>query len=199
MSNKDQLRYNQLSKQQISNPHLFLESFCRFDTDIESFRIETLHLIRSSCSSNKYGNPEDYHYHYTCLLKLLEAAHIFYRKGKKFSIASNLTLCTPCTVDLSKYYHNLITTHFRNLSHEEIRNTNCFFNDFFSYKTLNDWRRMFSRIVEYAYRTQTIDDVLEDGTEMVIIKEYIEKLIEVIYLIDNTQSVIYIRNATTVN
>ncbi|SHE85641.1 hypothetical protein SAMN04488522_1011413 [Pedobacter caeni] len=58
---------------------------------------------------------------------------------------------------------------------------------------------MFSRIVEYAYRTQTIDDVLEDGTEMVIIKEYIEKLIEVIYLIDNTQSVIYIRNATTVN
>jgi hypothetical protein len=35
---------------------------------------------------------------------------------------------------------------------------------------------MFSWIVEYAYRTQTIDEVLEDGAEMVIIKEYVEKI-----------------------
>ena len=58
---------------------------------------------------------------------------------------------------------------------------------------------MFSRIVEYAYRTQTIDEVLENGAEMVIIKEYIEKLIEVIYMIDNTQSVIYLQSTASIN
>lgn len=45
-------------------------------------------------------------------------------------------------------------------------------------KKLNDWRFMFSRIVEYAYRNQTIDEVKEDGAEMVIIREYIKKLID---------------------
>lgn len=199
MSRKDQLRYHQLTNAQISNPHLFLEYFCRCDIDIETFRIDILNLIRSACSSKKHGNPEDYHYNYRCLLQFLEVAHIFFRKGKKFSIAANLTLCTPCTIDLSKYYHNLINSHFRNLSHEEIRNTNCFFKDFFGYRTLNDWRVMFSRIVEYAHRTQTINEVIEDGAEMVIIKEYIEKLIEVIYLIDNTQSVIYVQSTASIN
>jgi len=53
--------------------------------------------------------------------------------------------------------------------------------------------------VEYAHRTQTIDEVIEDGAEMVIIKEYIEKLIEVIYLIDNTQSVIYLQSTASIN
>ena len=199
MSSRDHLRYHQLTKEQISNPHLFLEYFCRCDIDIETFRTEILQLIRSACSSKKYGNPEDYYYNHRCLLQFLEVAHIFFRRGKKFSIAANLTVCTPCTTDLSKYYHILINSHFRILSHEEIRNTNCFFADFFGYKTLNDWRFMFSRIAEYAYRTQTIDEVLEDGAEMVFIKEYIEKLIEVIYLIDNTQSVIYLQNAASIN
>jgi len=199
MSSKDNLRYNQLTKEQISNPHLFLEYFCRCAMDIETFRTEILNLIRSACSSKKHGNPEDYYYNYRRLLQCLEVAHIFFRRGKKFSIAANLTVCTPCTIDLSKYYHTLINSHFRNLSHEEIRNTNCFFKDFFGSRSLNGWRLMFSRIVEYAYRTQTIDEVLEDGAEMVIIKEYIEKLIEVMYLIDNTQSVIYLQSRASIN
>jgi hypothetical protein len=54
-------------------------------------------------------------------------------------------------------------------------------------------------VVEYAYRTQTIDEVMEDGAEMVIVREYIEKLIEVIYLIDNTQSVIYLQGTASIN
>ena len=199
MSSRDNLRYNHLTKAQISNPHLFLEYFCRCDIDIEAFRIEFLHMIRSACSFKKYGDPENYFYCHRSLLQFLEVAHIFFRRGKKFSIAANLTVSTPCTRDLSKYYHTLINSHFRNLSHEEIRNTNCFFTDFFGYKTLNDWRLMFSQIVEYAYRTQTIDEVIEGGAEMVIVREYIEKLIEVIYLIDNTQSVIYLQSKVSVN
>jgi hypothetical protein len=199
MSSRDHLRYNHLTKAQISNPHLFLEYFCRCDIDIEALRIEFFHMIRSACSSRKHGNPEDYFHYHRCLLQFLEVAHIFFRRGKKFSIAADLTVCTPCTLDLSKYYHSLINCHFRNLSHEEIRNTNCFFRDFFGYKSLDEWRWMLSRIVEYAYRTQTIDEVMEDGAEMVIIREYIEKLIEVIYLIDNTQSVIYLQSTASIN
>ena len=199
MSTKDNLRYNNLTKEQISNPHLFLEYFCRCDIEIEGLRTEFFDMIRSACSSKKYGNPEDYFHYHRCLLQFLDVAHIFFRRGKKFSIAAELTVCTPCTADLSKYYHSLINSHFRNLSKEEIRNTNCFFTDFFGYKSLEDWRWMLSRIVEYAYRTTTIDEVIEDGSEMVLVKEYIEKLIEVIYLIDNIRSVIYLQSTAAIN
>ena len=199
MSTKDKLRYNTLTKEQISNPHLFLEYFCRCDIDIEGFRTEFLDMIRSACTSNKYGNPDDYFHYHRCLLQFLEVGHIFFRRGKKFPIASDLTVFTSCTVDLSKYYHSLINSHFRNLSKEEIRNTHCFFTDFFGYKSLDDWRWMLSRIVEYAYRTTTIDEVMEEGAEMVLVKEYIEKLIEVMYLIDNTQSVIYLQSVAATN
>ena len=199
MSTKDKLRYNTLTKEQISNPHLFLEYFCRCDIDIEGLRTEFFDMIRSACASKKYGNPDDYFHYHRCLLQFLEVAHIFFRRGKKFPIAADLNVCTPCTVDLSKYYHSLINSHFRNLSKEEIRNTHCFFTDFFGYKSLDDWRWMLSRIVEYAYRTTTIDEVMEEGAEMVLVKEYIEKLIEVMYLIDNTQSVIYLQSIAATN
>ena len=199
MSTKDKLRYNNLTKEQISNPHLFLEYFCRCDIDIEGLRTEFFHMIRSACTSKKYGNPEDYFHYHRCLLQFLEVAHIFFRRGKKFSIGADLTACTPCTVDLYKYYQNLVNSHFKNLSKEEIRNTHCFFTDFFGYKSLEDWRWMLSRIVEYAYRTTTIDEVMEEGAEMVLVREYIEKLIEMMYLIDNTRSVIYLQSTAAIN
>ena len=199
MITRDQLRYHHLTKEQISNPLVFVEYFCRCDIDIEGLRIELLDMIRSACSSKKYGNPENYFHYHRCLLQFLEVGHIFFRRRKQFSIVTNLTACTSCTTDLSKDHQTLVNSHFKNLSKEEIRNTSCFFRDFFAYKTLNDWRDIFSRIVEYAYRTTTIDEILEEGAEMVIVKEYIEKLIEVIYLIDNIQSFIYLQNTASMN
>ncbi len=88
--------------------------------------------------------------------------------------------------------------HFKSLSEEEIKNTHSFFKDFFNFMTLNEWRLTFSRIVEYAYRKPTIDEVIEDGSTMVVIKEYIEKLIEVIYLIDSSQTVFCINDTSTI-
>jgi len=99
MSSKDHLRYNHLTKAQISNPHLFLEYFCRCDIDIEALRIEFFHMIRSACSSKKHGNPEDYFHYHRCLLQFLEVGHIFFRRGKKFSIAANLTLSTKRNIN----------------------------------------------------------------------------------------------------
>ena len=51
--------------------------------------------------------------------------------------------------------------------------------------------------MEYAYKEHTIDEVLGNGSAMVVVKEYIEKLIEVIYLIDSSQTVFCIN--TTLN
>lgn len=199
MSTKSKLRYNQLTDQQISNPHLFISEFCKYETDIETFRKEVHHMIRSACTHQRYGKSESYFYNYRCLLKLLEAAHIFFCKGSKFSLSCDTTKITPSVTDLTKYYNALINAHFKSLSSQEIQNTQYFFKDFFGFMSLNDWRLMFSRIVEYAYRDATIDEVLEDGSLMVVIKEYIEKLIETMYLIDNSQSVIYINNPVLVN
>lgn len=199
MSNKRNLRYNQLTDKQILNPHTFIADFCRYEIDIEAFRTQIHDLIRSACSTIQHGKSEEYFYNYRCLLKLLEAGHIFFCKGTKFSLHCASSNASPCAKDLTRYYNVLISTHFKSLSQEEIKNTHCFFKDFFSFLSLNEWRLMLSRIVEYAYRQTTIDEVIEDGSAMVIVKEYLEKLIEVIYLIDITQTVLYVSNTTTVN
>ncbi|WP_316751786.1 hypothetical protein [Pedobacter gandavensis] len=197
MSNRNKLRYNQLTDKQILNPHVFISDFCRYEIDIEAFRAEILLLIKSACTNKQYGKSEEYFYNYRCLLKLLEAGHIFFCRDIKFSLHCDPCTLTPCEIDLNRYYSTLITTHFKTLSDKEIKNTQCFFKEFFSFMSLNEWRLIFSRIVEYAYRQPTIDEVLEDGSAMVVVKEYIEKLIEVIYLIDSSQTVFCINNTTT--
>jgi hypothetical protein len=112
----------------------------------------------------------------------LEAVHILYKKQKTFSIDSN---------------KEIPKSDFHNLSRKEVTDTYIFFKDFFNYQSLNKWRLTFSRLVEYAYRKTTIDEVIEEGSVMVIIREYIEKLIEVVFLIDYTQTGKQIREFDT--
>lgn len=176
-----------------------MRTFVDNEIDIEAFRTQIHHLIRSACSNKQHGRNEEYFYNYRCLLKLLEAGHILFCRGTKFSLDCTASNSSPCAKDLRRYYDTLIGTHFKSLSDAEIKNTHYFFKDFFSFLSLNEWRLMLSRIVEYAYRQITIDEVIEDGSTMVLIKEYLEKLIEVIYLIDTSQNVRYVGNNLNVN
>lgn len=113
MSNRNKLRYNQLTDKQILNPHVFISDFCRYEIDIEAFRAEILLLIKSACTNQQYGKSEEYFYNYRCLLKLLEAGHIFFCRATKFSLHCDPCTLKPCEIDLNRYYSTLITTHFK--------------------------------------------------------------------------------------
>lgn len=182
MSNKFRKQYSHLTRAQIDEPLLLIEDFCRRDTYIEQFRLDLRDFIKSSCSNQLYGDRENHFYTYRCLMQILEAVHILYKKQKTYSIDSN---------------KEIPKSDFHNLSKKEVTDTYIFFKDFFNYQSLNKWRLTFSRLGEYAYRKTTIDEVIEEGSVMVIIREYIEKLIEVIFLIDYTQTGKQIRKFDT--
>lgn len=190
---KDKHQYHHLTRKEIAHPIRFIKFFCRSETGLNEFRQEILDMIKSACSPDKFGDREVYFYNYRCLLKLLDIAHILYKRQQSFSLTGNsFSLTRIHNERFTAYYEQLIKTDFRTLSVEERGDVKLFFNSFFSFQTLKEWQMTFSRFVEYAYRRDTIDEVFDEGSIMILLMEYTEKFLEAIYLIYHTQSVTYV-------
>ncbi|WP_316840038.1 hypothetical protein [Pedobacter gandavensis] len=181
MENK--LHYTHLSDNERENPIAFIVDFCTYECDLNEFRQQILDLIKSACSNQKCGNSDNYFFNYRQLLKFLEISHILLSQDETFSMYQSESLRNLDQIAFKKSFNNIRSSCLRLLSTKELSNTNVFFEDFFNHKNLNEWRLTFSQLVEYAYRETTIDEVMEEGSEMVIIQEYTEKLIETVYLI----------------
>ncbi|WGQ10731.1 hypothetical protein QG516_03555 [Pedobacter gandavensis] len=114
-------------------------------------------------------------------MQLLESCHSLYNRDLT---QKQTTSCTKVNNSLfSKEDYGYFKTTYRTLTRKEIQNLNLFFEDFFCFKSFNEWSLTFSQLVKYAYRRHTIDEVLEAGSIVIILSEYIEKLIEAVYLI----------------
>ena len=181
MENK--LHYTYLSEEEKDNPVAFIVEFCTCECDLNGFREEVGDMIKSACSKKKFGNSDHYFFNYRQLLKFLEVGYIFFSEDLTFSLHQNEPVSGLDKIVFGTHFENIRPSCFRLLSPNELRDTNIFFRDFFAHQDINEWRLIFSQFVEYAYRLSTIDEVMEDGSEMVILREYTEKLIEVIYLI----------------
>lgn len=165
----------------LTDPLGYILDFCEKDCEIEDFRYEVGNMIKSACSHQKYGDSENYFFNYRCLMQLLESCHSLYNRGLT---QKQTTSCLKVNNSLfSKENDGYFKTNYRTLSKKEIQNLNFFFEDFFCFKSFKEWSLTFSQLVEYAYRRHTIDEVLEEGSIAVILSEYIEKLIEAVYLI----------------
>lgn len=165
----------------LTDPLGYILDFCEKDCEIEDFRYEVANLIKSACSHQKYGNSENYFFNYRCLIKILESCHTLYNRGLTPNHITSFTKAN--NQKFSKEIDGYFKTTYRTLTKKEIQNLNLFFEDFFCFKSVNEWSLTFSQLVEYAYRRHTIDEVLEEGSIVIILSEYIEKLIEAVYLI----------------
>lgn len=192
---ENNLHYTHLSDNERENPITFIVDFCNYECDFNEFRQQILDLIKSACSNQKYGNSDNYFFNYRQLLKFLEIGHILLSKDETFSLYQSESLRNLDQIAFKKSFNNVRSSCLRLLSTNELSNTNVFFRDFFTHQNINDWRLTFSQLVEYAYRETTIDEVMEEGSEMVIIQDYIEKLIEIVYLINYVNQTIDVNDS----
>lgn len=194
--------FRYLTSEDLSNPHLFIVRFCHLDASIESIRHGILSLIKAASTKGvfeKYGDWQNYFYYQQTIIKLLEIAHVFHTRGEDFSITSEHNLYRPKNEWFGRYIDNhesmqIPSLYFRFLKDTEINNINLFFNDMFSFMDLESWIQKIDMVMAIAYADESFSETYDCGHLIVPILDYMEKLVESIFLIFHIRSIHYLNN-----
>jgi HEPN domain-containing protein len=195
----ENITFRYLKEKDISNPHYQIVCFfCCDENSIESFRFGMIDLIKTACSDQYYRNRDSYHYNQQQFVKLLELAYVLKdsQEDLKLNPDHPLYRFSDHPFDLYTESRNkpFPALHFRTLSGKEVNDVRIFFEELFNFKSLADWRAISDSFLYCTNREVELDDIYDTKTyETVLIREYIEKMIEAMGLVCETKSLPYIK------
>lgn len=186
--------FRYLTEVDVQNPLSFVKNFCHFETEVEIFR-EDIRFLLNAASTRKsdfngkfYVNSEDYAFNLQQMISVIEVLWVLYHRPiPKLKISDTHPLYQKSSwvtdgIDIQKRINNG-AAHFRMLENREINDIWIFLEDFFSYRDLNEWRKILDDLLIYAYTNDSIFNGTDLLYESVAIREYLEKSIEAIFLI----------------
>lgn len=196
VSEKTSFRY--LKEKDITNPHYQIACFFCCDENIETFRFGMIDLIKTACSDQYYGNKDSYYYNQQQFVKLLELASVLKNSKEDFKLSPDHPLYRLSDDPLELYTESKKKSfpafHFRTLCGKEINDVRMFFEELFNFKSLETWRAILDSFLYCADREIELDDIYDTKIyETVLIREYIEKVIEAMGLVCETKSLPYIK------
>jgi len=196
VSEKTSFRY--LKEKDINNPHFQIVCFFCDENNIESFRFGMIDLIKTACSNGYYGNKDSYYYHQQQFVKLLELAYVLNESKEDFKLSTDHPLYRfsdhPFEIYTESKHKPFPALHFRTLHGTEVNDVRIFFEEFFGYKSLEDWRGILDSLLYCTAGKITLDQIYNSKVyETVLIREYIEKMVEVMGLVCETKSLPYIK------
>lgn len=182
-------RFLKISEQ--LDPHYLIGTLFLNETSVELLRMDFLSLIKSACTHPEtytFGNPQEYVMHHRRCITLLELAYVLRCGNENFKLteehylyrAGNFWFGWLLEQDSKMEYP---TFHFRTLLNREINNIDIFFKDLFQFMELEEWIDTLDNILSCAYSNESYDEITDDGVRIVLILDFIEKLVEAIFLI----------------
>lgn len=191
--------FRYLRGDQIANPHCELVGFFGCQVDVECFRHDILSLVKSACSKNNFGNKANYYLSHQQLITLIELAFVINNNTDDFCLNEHHPLYRIHKGPFIWHAENAQASTFpslnlRGLSGREVNDISIFLDEFFSYMDLEEWVEISDSILLCANKKTTLDKLYHAKTYTVlIIKEYMEKLIEAMFLIFNIKSIPYVK------
>ena len=195
----DSTAFRYLKEKDISNPHYQIACFfCCDENNIESFRFEMINFIKTACSDQYYGDKSSYYYNQQQCVKLLELAYVLCNSDEDFKLSPDHSLYRRSEHPFALYNEPKDTPfpafHFRSLSGTELNDVRIYFEELFSYKTLEAWRGILDSLLYCTNKEVELDAIYKEKVyETVLIREYLEKMIEAMGLVYETKSLPYIK------
>lgn len=191
--------FRQLTSYEIDFPMYCIGKFWILDAYIEDFRIEVYNWIKTACSlsNDQFGDPDEFELlHHQCI-KLLEIAHILYTSEENLSIETDHPAHRP---DKNCFGYHLEdeqvlscpNLYLRTLVGTEINDVKIFFEELFEYRSLTEWYDILDQLLISSREESSIVKNEEIGPVILEINEYLEKLMESIYVVYETKAMAYI-------
>lgn len=191
--------FRQLTSYDIDYPLYCIGHFWHIEAYIESFRIDVYNWIKTACSlsNDQFGDPDDFELLHQQCIKLIEIAHVLYHSDENFSVEKDHPIYRPNKECFGYHLEDqqILTCpslYFRNLTGAEVNDVKIFFEELFEFKSLNEWYRILDQLLISSREEISIVRNEEIGSVILEINEYIEKLMESIYLMHETKANSYI-------
>lgn len=190
--------FRYLLPDEIANPHYHTVAFYGCDHQVECFRFEVLSLIKTACSKLYYGEEKKYYSIHHQFIKLMELAFLLKEAANDFVLSEGHPLYRKNSGPFVWHEDNIkdlrgAGINLRVLNGAEVNNIQLFFHDFFSNKSLEEWSIILDDLLHCALKKSTLNKLFNLSYEMLFIKEYMEKMVEAMFLVFNTTSLPYAR------
>lgn len=190
--------FRQLTSYEIDYPLYCIGHFWYVEAYIESFRIDIYNWIKTACSlsNDQFGDPDEFELLHQQSIKLIEIAHVLHTSDQNFSIEKDHPIYRPNNECFGYHLEDqqILTCpglYFRALNGAEVNDVRLFFEEFFEFKSLNEWYGVLDQIVISSKAEMSLARNEEIGHLILEINEYLEKLIESVYVIYETKAVSY--------
>ncbi|MCX2453632.1 hypothetical protein OQX61_20340 [Pedobacter sp. PLR] len=191
--------FSYLNNDDIDSPLYCIGYFYTKQVYIEELRQDIHNWVKTACSlsNDQFGDPDQFpliHQHCTKLLEIayllqhddidlrIDKDHPIYRLNNDcfgWHIENTQTLSCP---DL--YYRNLLG--------DEINDVKTFFEDLFEFNTLDQWYKILGLLFIHSKQETSFTQQEEYGYMIIEIQEYLEKALESISVVYETQALPYL-------
>lgn len=192
----ENLSFRYLLEDDIANPHYHIVAFYGCDHHIEIFRYEINNLIKTSCSTSFYGDRKRFYSSHHQLTKLIELAFVLKETNVDLILGDEHELSRTNKGPFIWHEDNMgdlagAGLNLRVLDGHEINNVQTVFEGFFAYKSLDEWYKFLDDVLLCAEKKSILNREQNKSYEIIFVKEYLEKLIEAMFLVYNTTSLPY--------
>ncbi|SHE66978.1 hypothetical protein [Pedobacter caeni] len=191
--------FRQLTSYEIDYPMYAVCHFWSIDAYIEEFRMDVYYWIKTSCSlsDDQFGDPYYFELIHAQCIKLLEIAHVLFSDYADFKIDKDHPLRRQRFSVFGHYLEDQQVLrcpdlYFRTLDGKEINDVTIFFEDFFEFKSLDEWYLILDQLLINSREETSVVRNAEIGPLILEINEYLEKLMESIYVVYQTQAINFI-------
>ncbi|MCD0490201.1 hypothetical protein LPB86_18315 [Pedobacter sp. MC2016-14] len=197
----DYKTYRYFRPSELRNPHKQLASFFE-EEDVESLKSEINDFFKTACDeAYEYGNSLRYPATHQNCFKLLELAYTLKNSNENFTLQNDHKLYRSSDAVFTQAFQENIEllfplVHLRLLSAAEINDITFFLSEFFEYKSLYEWHELLDNLLRCANGDTVLEKIYNRSSHIILVKEYVEKLIEAMYLIYQTKSINYKSEST---
>lgn len=191
--------FRQLTSYEIDYPLYCIGHFWHIEAYIESFRIDVYNWIKTACSlsNDQFGDPDDFELLHQQCIKLIEIAHVLYHSDENFSVEKEHPIHRPNKECFGYHLEDqqILTCpdlYLRALTGAEVNDVKIFFEELFEFKNLSEWYSILDQLLISSREEISAVKSEEIGSVILEINEYVEKLMESIYLIHETKANSYI-------
>ncbi|WP_316753251.1 hypothetical protein [Pedobacter gandavensis] len=184
--------FRYLKEDEMNNLFSCIYDLCTLDFCIEDLRLGVITLIKSAYTTSEKASldMQSHIINQRQIIKMLEIAYYLKCSGEDLEVSQENPLYRKGSYWFGYHVDNeesigYPAIYFRQLTDLEINNVRVFFEDLFSFMPLSDWHTMLDNLVLCACSNEDYDDTYGDnGCPMIFVMEYLEKLVEAIYLIN---------------
>jgi len=187
--------FRQLTSNEIDYPLHCIGQFWGIETYIESFRIDVYNWIKTACSlsDDQFGDPDDFELLHQQCIKLLEIAHLLYTSDESLAVEKDHPIHRPNKECFGYHLEDqqILTCpdlYIRMLRGDEVNDLKIFLEELFEFKSLNEWYGILNQILIHSKEETSFTKQENIGHLIVEIREYLEKLMETIYIVYMTKS-----------